>query len=144
MAVSASIPIAKDEVRLADILEGYRTERARDGGRALKLWRALQPDLILLDLMLPVLDGLEVARRVRAESAVPIIMLTARDDEKTEAVGQPAQAQEQPPPAQPQCHRRADAGAALARFPATPPAPSKPCSAPAGQGRSPSRWPASG
>ncbi|WP_027892848.1 response regulator transcription factor [Calidithermus chliarophilus] len=91
--MSASILIVEDEARLADILEdylrreGYRTERAKDGGRALELWRALQPDLILLDLMLPVLDGLEVARRVRAESAVPIIMLTARDDEVDKLLG---------------------------------------------------------
>lgn len=93
MAVSATILIVEDEARLAEILEdylrreGYRTERAKDGGRALELWRVVQPDLILLDLMLPVLDGLEVARRIRAESAVPIIMLTARDDEVDKLVG---------------------------------------------------------
>ena len=88
-----TILIVEDEARLAEILEdylkreGYRTERAKDGGRALELWRAANPDLILLDIMLPVLDGLEVARRVRQESDVPIIMLTARDDEVDKLVG---------------------------------------------------------
>lgn len=91
--MSATILIVEDEARLAEILEdylkreGYRTERAKDGGRALELWRAAQPDMILLDIMLPVLDGLEVARRVRQESDVPIIMLTARDDEVDKLVG---------------------------------------------------------
>lgn len=91
--MNATILIVEDEARLAEILEdylkreGYRTERAKDGGRALELWRAAQPDLILLDIMLPVLDGLEVARRIRAESDVPIIMLTARDDEVDRLLG---------------------------------------------------------
>jgi DNA-binding response OmpR family regulator len=91
--VAGTILIVEDEARLADILEdylrrdGFRTERAKDGGRALELWRAARPDLILLDLMLPVLDGLEVARRIRGESAVPIIMLTARDEEVDKLLG---------------------------------------------------------
>jgi two-component system response regulator BaeR len=91
--VSGTILVVEDEPRLADILEeylrrdGYRTERAASGPRALELWRAARPDLILLDLMLPGLDGLEVARRVRAESEVPIIMLTARNEEVDKLVG---------------------------------------------------------
>lgn len=88
-----TILIVEDEPRLADILEGYlrregfHTERAATGPRALELWRAARPALLLLDLMLPGLDGLEVARRVRAESEVPIIMLTARDEEVDRLVG---------------------------------------------------------
>jgi DNA-binding response OmpR family regulator len=91
--MSGTILIVEDETRLADVLEdyvrreGFKTERARTGLRALELWRAAAPDLILLDLMLPELDGLEVARRVRAESGTPIIMLTARDDEVDKLVG---------------------------------------------------------
>ncbi len=91
--MSGTILIVEDETRLADVLEeyvrreGFKTERARTGTRALELWRAANPDLILLDLMLPELDGLEVARRVRAESSTPIIMLTARDDEVDKLVG---------------------------------------------------------
>lgn len=89
----STILIVEDEPRLADILEGYlrregfHTERAENGKRALELWRAARPALILLDLMLPEIDGLEVARRVRAESEVPIIMLTARDEEVDRLVG---------------------------------------------------------
>ncbi|MEM7737982.1 MAG: response regulator transcription factor [Deinococcota bacterium] len=88
-----TILIVEDETRLADILEdylkreGFRTERAKDGQRALELWRTARPDMVLLDLMLPVLDGFEVARRIRAESAVPIIMLTARDEEVDKLLG---------------------------------------------------------
>ena len=55
--------------------------QARDGEEALRRFEAEQVDLVVLDLMLPKLDGLEVCRRLRAQSAVPIIMLTARDDE---------------------------------------------------------------
>ena len=88
-----TILIVEDETRLADILEqylrreGYHTERAATGPRALELWRAARPDLMLLDLMLPGLDGLEVARRVRAASALPIIMLTARGEEVDRLLG---------------------------------------------------------
>lgn len=91
--MSGTILIIEDETRLAEILEdylkreGFRTERAKDGQRGLELWRAARPDLILLDVMMPVLDGFEVARRVRAESSVPIIMLTARADEVDKLVG---------------------------------------------------------
>ncbi len=88
-----TILIVEDEAGLASVLqdylrrEGYATEWAKDGHRALELWRAARPDLVLLDLMLPGIDGLEVARRIRAVSALPIIMLTARDDEVDKLVG---------------------------------------------------------
>ena len=88
-----TVLIVEDEARLAEILEdylrrdGFKTERAKDGRRALELWRAATPDLVLLDLMLPLLDGFEVARRIRAESGVPIIMLTARDEEIDKLLG---------------------------------------------------------
>lgn len=91
--MAETILVVEDEPRLADILEeylrreGYHTERAGSGPRALELWRASRPALILLDLMLPGIDGLEVARRVRGESDVPIIMLTARDEEVDRLVG---------------------------------------------------------
>lgn len=60
---------------------GYRVEQAADGDGGLRLVRALQPDLVVLDLMLPVLDGRQVCRLVRADSAVPILVLTALDRE---------------------------------------------------------------
>lgn len=61
--------------------EGYEVDIARNGQEALTRFRAGQPDLIILDIMLPVLDGFEVCRLIRRESAVPILMLTARREE---------------------------------------------------------------
>ncbi len=81
------ILIVEDEARIAEVLErylraeGYRVERAGDGRRALELWRAAAPDLILLDLMIPPPDGAEVARRIRETSDVPIVMVTAKAEE---------------------------------------------------------------
>ena len=91
--MAQTILIVEDEPRLADILEdylrrdGYHTERTGNGRRALELWRASRPDLILLDVMLPDLDGFEIARQVRSESDIPIIMLTARDHEIDKLLG---------------------------------------------------------
>lgn len=79
--------VVEDEPQIAEILEGYlrssgyRTERAGNGQTALNLFRAAHPDLILLDVMLPELGGLEVLKTVRQESTVPVIMLTARTEE---------------------------------------------------------------
>ena len=88
-----TILVIEDDRDIAELVElylrndGYRTERANDGVRALELWRASQPDLILLDIGLPSLDGLDVLRRVRQESTVPVIMLTARTEEIDELLG---------------------------------------------------------
>src|SRR5436190_21437309 len=67
--------------------EGYRVVSARDGEEALDRLADANPDLVVLDIMLPRLDGLEVCKRLRARSTVPIIMLTARDDELDKVVG---------------------------------------------------------
>jgi DNA-binding response OmpR family regulator len=67
--------------------EGFRVVPARDGAEALRRFASERVDLVVLDVMLPKLDGLEVCRRLRAESSVPIIMLTARDDELDKVVG---------------------------------------------------------
>ena len=67
--------------------EGFRVVQASDGEEALKCFANDDIDLVVLDLMLPKLDGLEVCRRLRAESIVPIIMLTARDDEVDKVLG---------------------------------------------------------
>jgi DNA-binding response OmpR family regulator len=74
---------------LAEALEadGYRVVTAADGREALIRYRADQPDLIVLDLMLPELSGIEVCRIVRRESGVPIVMLTAKDSELDKVVG---------------------------------------------------------
>ena len=67
--------------------EGFHVQAAADGEQALSDFQKYQPHLIILDLMLPKLDGLEVARRVRKASDVPIIMLTARGDEADRVAG---------------------------------------------------------
>ncbi len=67
--------------------DGYSVLSATDGIAGLELFRGHSPDLVVLDLMLPRLDGLEVCRRVRAESEVPIIMLTARVEEEDRVAG---------------------------------------------------------
>src|SRR5437867_1174375 len=67
--------------------EGFRVVSARDGEEALDRFGEENPDLVVLDIMLPHVDGLEVCKRLRARSTVPIIMLTARDDELDKVVG---------------------------------------------------------
>ncbi|RME73831.1 MAG: DNA-binding response regulator [Chloroflexi bacterium] len=67
--------------------EGYRVEAASDGLEAMEKFQALNPALVVLDLMLPELDGWEVCKRIRAASDTPIIMLTARTDDIDKIVG---------------------------------------------------------
>jgi two-component system response regulator MprA len=80
------ILVIEDEARIAQfierglIYEGYRVNVARDGQTGLNIARDNPPDLVILDWMMPGLDGLEVCRRLRAASDVPILMLTAKDD----------------------------------------------------------------
>jgi DNA-binding response OmpR family regulator len=89
----ARILIVDDEPPIVDLLAynlkraNYEVLIARDGEEALAQARREQPDLIILDLMLPRLGGLEVCRALRQERDVPIIMLTARDDEVDRVVG---------------------------------------------------------
>jgi DNA-binding response OmpR family regulator len=91
--MARTILVVDDETTLRETLvealelEGYRAIPAADGREALIRFRADQPDLVLLDLMLPELSGVEVCRILRAESQVPIIMLTARDGEVDKVVG---------------------------------------------------------
>jgi len=90
---SATILLVDDEDAVQKLLtyplehEGFRVVQARDGDEALRRFAAERIDLVVLDRMLPKVDGLEVCRRLRAESTVPIIMLTARDDELDKVVG---------------------------------------------------------
>jgi DNA-binding response OmpR family regulator len=74
-------------IRLYLERDGYRVAEAYDGRQALELARRLRPDLVILDLMLPRLDGLDVCRLLRAESKLPIIMLTARTTEDDKLIG---------------------------------------------------------
>ena len=93
MSESPTILLVDDEDAVQKLLtyplerEGYRVVSARDGEEALARFAAESPDLVVLDIMLPRVDGLEVCKRLRARSTVPIIMLTARDDELDKVVG---------------------------------------------------------
>jgi len=84
--MNARILVVDDDTALAEMIgivlqaEGYDTVTCADGSEALEVFRAEEPDLVLLDLMLPGLDGIEVCRLIRAESGVPIVMLTAKSD----------------------------------------------------------------
>jgi DNA-binding response OmpR family regulator len=88
-----TILIVEDEPALRDTLaynlkkEGYTVETVGDGRAALESARRTKPDLLVLDIMLPELDGFEVARILRKEMTTPILMLTARDDEIDRVVG---------------------------------------------------------
>jgi len=88
-----TILVVDDEKHIVELAklylekEGYRVEAAYDGTEALAKTKSLQPALVVLDLMLPEMDGWEVCRRVRGESDVPIIMLTARGDDVDKIVG---------------------------------------------------------
>ncbi|MGH2101578.1 response regulator, partial [Aerococcus urinaeequi] len=87
------ILIVDDEKPISDIIsfnlknEGYEIDTAYDGEQALEKFESFQPDLVVLDLMLPKIDGLEVCRQIRKDSQVPIIMLTAKDSEIDKVLG---------------------------------------------------------
>jgi DNA-binding response OmpR family regulator len=93
MPDSPTILLVDDEDSIQKLLtyplerEGFNVVAARDGEEALERFAAADPDLVVLDIMLPKIDGLEVCKRLRARSTVPIIMLTARDDELDKVVG---------------------------------------------------------
>lgn len=89
----SKILIIEDEVKIARFVtlelehEGYEVMCAHDGRSGLALCESWQPDLLILDLMLPQLSGIEVCRRLRQNSDVPIIMLTAKDDVSDKVMG---------------------------------------------------------
>lgn len=84
--MSSRILVVDDDVALAEMIgivleaEGYQVFDVYDGAQALDRFHAVAPDLVLLDLMLPGLDGIEICRLIRRESDVPVVMLTARSD----------------------------------------------------------------
>jgi two-component system response regulator MtrA len=84
--MASRILVIDDDTALAEMIgivlrtEGFETSFCADGAQAVEAFRTQRPDLILLDLMLPGMDGIEICTRVRAESGIPIIMLTARTD----------------------------------------------------------------
>ena len=93
MPTDPTILLVDDEESIQKLLtyplerEGYRVVQARDGEEALLQFASQPVDLVVLDVLLPKVDGLEVCRRLRTSSAVPIIMLTARDDEVDKVLG---------------------------------------------------------
>jgi len=93
MPTTPTILLVDDEESIQTLLtyplerDGYAVVQARDGEEALRRFDEEQIDLVVLDVMLPRLDGLEVCKRLRSESTVPIIMLTARDDELDKVLG---------------------------------------------------------
>jgi DNA-binding response OmpR family regulator len=93
LADAHRILVVDDDPNIAEVVsrylarEGYDVETSSDGAVALERALASPPDLIVLDLMLPGIDGLELCRRLRATSPVPIIMLTAKGDEADRVIG---------------------------------------------------------
>lgn len=89
----SKILIADDDEKIRELLELYLTkegfvvEQAADGAEAILKAQQLKPDLIVLDIMMPVLDGMEVCRQVRKFSQVPVIMLTARTEDEDRIMG---------------------------------------------------------
>ena len=88
-----TVLVVEDEPAIADAVvsrlrsEGFDARSTGDGLHAVELCRQLKPDLVVLDLMLPGLDGLEVCRRIQAERRVPVVVLTARDAETDLVIG---------------------------------------------------------
>lgn len=93
MSEQPTVLVVEDEESFVDALsvglrrEGFIVKVARDGAEALTLFDAVRPDLVLLDLMLPKVSGVEVCRQIRARSDTPIIMVTAKDSEIDTVVG---------------------------------------------------------
>lgn len=93
MAPEKTILIVDDERHIVELLklllknEGFQVETAYTGTEALRKWNLVKPALIVLDLMLPEIEGWEVCRRIRRDSEVPIIMLTARSEDVDKIVG---------------------------------------------------------
>ena len=91
--MAKTILVVEDDRNISELLqlylqkEGYRVLAAYDGGEAVKVFREEAPDLVLLDLMLPVLDGWGVCRTIREESRTPIIMLTAKGETEDKVNG---------------------------------------------------------
>ena len=91
--MATSVLIVEDDRNIAELLqmylekEGYAVTVAADGGQGLSKFRSIQPDLVLLDVMMPVMDGWAVCKAIRADSATPVIMLTAKGELNDKVAG---------------------------------------------------------
>jgi len=92
-AASASVLLVDDDVELVNLLgeyltsDGFAVATANEGESALRLFAAQPPDIAVIDVMMPGFSGIEVLRRVRARSSVPVLMLTARGDDESRILG---------------------------------------------------------
>ena len=91
--MAISVLIVEDDKHIRELLqmylekEGYAVTLAEDGGQGMEKFRAIHPDLVLLDVMMPVMDGWAVCKAIRAESATPVIMLTAKSETDDKVAG---------------------------------------------------------
>ena len=91
--MAVSVLVVEDDKNIQELLrlylekEGYAVTVAGDGGQGLAKFRAIKPDLVLLDVMMPVMDGWAVCKAIRAESATPVIMLTAKSETDDKVAG---------------------------------------------------------
>lgn len=91
--MAQKVLIVEDEANIAELLhlylekEGYETAVAPDGGKGVELFRSFHPDLVLLDIMLPVMDGWSVLKKIRESDKTPVIMLTAKGETEDKVHG---------------------------------------------------------
>ena len=91
--MAVSVLVVEDDKNIRDLLqmylekEGYAVTVAADGGQGLTKFRAIKPDLVLLDVMMPVMDGWAVCKAIRAEGSTPVIMLTAKGETDDKVMG---------------------------------------------------------
>ena len=91
--MAVSVLVVEDDKNIADLLqmylekEGYAVTTAADGGQGLAKFRAIKPDLVLLDVMMPIMDGWTLCKTIRAESQTPVIMLTAKSQTDDKVTG---------------------------------------------------------
>ena len=91
--MAQKILVVEDEKNISDLLqlylekEGYETQCAADGVKAIETFRAFQPDLVLLDIMLPIMDGWSVLKKIREDAKTPVIMLTAKGEVTDKVTG---------------------------------------------------------
>ena len=91
--MSQKVLIVEDDSNIAELLhlylekEGFETKVDKDGGKGVEYFRSFQPNLVLLDIMLPIMDGWTVLKKIREESAAPVIMLTAKGETEDKVTG---------------------------------------------------------
>ena len=91
--MSQKVLIVEDDSNIAELLhlylekEGFETKVSKDGGKGEEYFRSFQPNLVLLDIMLPIMDGWTVLKKIREESAAPVIMLTAKGETEDKVTG---------------------------------------------------------